>query len=269
MPNAAPIGIFDSGIGGLTVAQAIHKLLPKEQLVYFGDTLHLPYGDKSQQTIIGYAEKITRFLISKKSKIIVIACNTASAYAYEAIKKICDEEKVFCVDVIHPIVKQVLSSTFNKIGVIGTRGTIHSNIYGKKIETADRNKKVCSLATPLLVPMIEEGVYNHPISKEILAFYLKQSALKDIETLILGCTHYPLLYQEIENFYNHKIPILDGAHVVALAVQDVLEKNKLLSEKKENENEFFISEYTEVFEKNAQIFFQEKINLSIRKDVSA
>jgi len=262
------IGIFDSGTGGLTVAHAIHRLLPKEKLIYFGDTLHLPYGEKSQETIIEYSEKITRFLINKNAKVIVIACNTATAQAYDAIKKICDQQNIPCINVIHPVVKQVVNSTFTRVGVIGTRGTINTNAYGKSIGAEAPNKKVYSLATPLLVPMIEEGIYNHPISREIIAYYLNQPILKDIETLILGCTHYPLLYTEIEHFYEYKIPILDGAHIVALEVQRILAKNGISATERAGENEFIISDYTPIFEKNARIFFQEKVNLTVKKEVS-
>lgn len=263
------IGIFDSGIGGLTVAHAIGRLLSKEQLVYFGDTLHLPYGDKSKETIISYCEKITHFLLEENVKIVVIACNTASAAgAYDAVKKICAAVGVLCIDVIQPIVQQVLQSSYQKIGIIGTRVTIQSDAYAKNIQAVAAEKKVYSLATPLLVPMIEEGILNHPVSKSILDFYLNQSILKDIDTLVLGCTHYPLLYPEIEKFYDYQLPILDGSHAVALAVQHILSKNNLLATEITGENIFFISEYTATFEKNAAILFQNQVNLRIHKEVT-
>lgn len=259
------IGIFDSGLGGCTVAHAIYRLLPKEKLIYFGDTLHFPYGDKAPETIIKYSEEITRFLIKKKSKIVVIACNTASAHAHEQVKKICEQAGVLAIDVIHPIAEQIANASYQKIGIIGTRGTIQTQAYDKRIHLLNPNKKIQSLATPLLAPMVEEGIFNHPISRLVLQHYLEHSKLKDIEALVLGCTHYPLLYNDIEAFYDYKMPILDGAHTVALAVQKLLKENNLLSEHKESDNEFYISEFTPFFEQSACLFFQDKIQLKIAK----
>ena len=189
--SSQPIGIFDSGIGGLTVANAIQKVLPNESLIYFGDTAHLPYGDKSPDSIKYYAIRITQFLMQKNCKMIVIACNTASSIAYETVKDFV-EGKIPVVDVISPVVDLVAhTKSIHKVGVIGTKGTIKSDIYAKKIKASSK-KEVASLATPLLAPMIEEGFFNNKISRSVIASYLSSRKLAKIDALILACTHYPL-----------------------------------------------------------------------------
>ena len=256
------IGIFDSGIGGLTVANAIAKVLPKEQIVYFGDTAHLPYGDKSPDSIKYYCIRIAQFLLEQNCKIIVIACNTASALAYETVKDFVGN-KVTVIDVVNPIVNEIIQDKKLKhIGVIATKATIKSDIYAKKIKHANKNVEVASLATPLLASMIEEGFFNNKISRTIIHDYLSRPKLKKIDSLILACTHYPLIKKEVEEFYKGKIKIFDNAEAVANTVAEVLAKEKLLAAKKNNNHKFYISDYTKSFEETSRNFFKTKIKLT-------
>ena len=258
---ALPIGIFDSGIGGLTVANAIHHHLPKESLIYFGDTAHLPYGDKSPEAIRNYSLKITDFLLEKKVKMIVIACNTASSIAYDAVKKHMGK-KAILVNVIDPVVKAVTTGKFHRIGVIGTKATIKSDVYAKKIRMQNKKLEVASLATPLLAPMIEEGFFNNKISTTIIDSYLSRPKIKKIDSLILACTHYPLIRPEIERYYKKKINIVDSAEIVGLCVKDLLTKNDLLNDGKKSNHHFYVSDYTRSFEKSTRLFFKGKVKLA-------
>ncbi len=257
------IGIFDSGIGGLTVASAIQKLLPNEKIIYFGDTAHVPYGDKSSSAIQFYSEKIADFLLSKKCKLIVIACNTASAAARKSTAE--HVKNVVVLNVIDPVVDYV-STHFNKstIGLIGTKGTINSRVYPKAIQKKNSKIKTNSLATPLLAPMIEEGFFNNNISKTVISAYLEKSSLQNIDALILGCTHYPLIQKEIETVYKkkkQKVKILNSADIVAQYVKESLKQQKLLAKKSTPKHEFFVSDYTSSFEESTKIFFGGKVKL--------
>ena len=259
--GSQPIGIFDSGIGGLTVANAIHKLLPGEELIYFGDTAHLPYGDKAPESIRGYSVKIADFLLQQNCKMIVIACNTASSIAYETVKKHVGT-KALVVDVINPVVKEVSGLRKVKhVGVIGTRATIKSNAYPSRINDANPNMKVSSLATPLLAPMIEEGFFNNKISRTIINSYLSRPKIKKIDALILACTHYPLIRPEIEEYYRNKIDIVDSADIVARHVKKLLESKMLLHTGKNGKHRFYISDFTKSFEQSTKLFFTGKIKL--------
>jgi len=259
-PNQ-PIGIFDSGIGGLTVANAITKLLPKEQIIYFGDTAHLPYGDKSPDSIKYYSIRIAQFLMQQNCKMIVIACNTASALAYETVKDFVGN-KIPVIDVVNPLVEEITQNKKLKhIGVIATKGTIKSDIYSKKLKHKNKNLEVSSLAAPLLVSMIEEGFFNNKTSRTIIHDYLSRPKLKKIDSLILACTHYPLIKPEVEEFYKGKIKIYDNAEVVAKRVAEVLKEMKLLSPKKTANHHFYMSDYTKSFEESSRFFFKSKIKL--------
>jgi|694.fasta_scaffold55989_4 glutamate racemase len=262
-----PIGIFDSGIGGLTVARAITKLLPNEQIIYFGDTAHMPYGEKSAEAIKHYSIKIADFLKFKNCKMIVIACNTASAAAYRSVVK-STGMKDLVVNVIDPAVEYVVKNHFRqKVGVIATKRTISSNVYAKRIEALDPVSDVVQLATPLLAPMIEEGFYNNKISQTIINSYLSKSKLSKIDALILGCTHYPLIKTEIQKFYGKSVEIIDSSEIVAQHVKVVLERNLLLNELQPSrftfgkKSQFFVSDFTQSFEETSKIFFDEKVKL--------
>jgi len=258
------IGIFDSGIGGLTVANAIHRLLPEEALFYFGDTAHLPYGDKSAHAVENYSVRIAEFLISNHCKMIVIACNTASSFGFDAVKKLAGKN-IPVINVIDPVVELVAKKfKHGNIGVIGTKGTIRSDVYAKKIAKQNRKLNVHSQATPLLAPMVEEGFFDNKISRTIINSYLTRPKLRDIDSLILACTHYPLIRKEIEEFYRGKTIVIDSAETVAMHVKKKLVSLKLLAPEKKSggkKNIFYVSDYTDSFEKSTRIFFKGKIQL--------
>ena len=263
MSSSLPIGIFDSGIGGLTVANAIRKILPNEQIIYFGDTAHMPYGDKSPEAVKFYSLKIAKFLLDKKCKVIIIACNTASAHAFHELVHFLGDQ-VPIINVIDPVVDlMVQKDNAQKIGVIGTKSTIRSDIYARKFKAADHEIQVSSLATPLLAPMIEEGFFNNNISKTVINSYLSSSKLKKINSLILACTHYPLIKEEISAFYKGTVNIINTAEIVALHVKDRLSELKLLNVGPAKKHQFFVSDYTPSFEKSTRLFFGEKINLRL------
>jgi glutamate racemase len=256
-----PIGIFDSGIGGLTVAHAIRHLLPKEDLVYFGDTAHLPYGDKSEAAIQAYSIKIADVLLRKGCKVIVIACNSASSAAYELLREYVRKD-AHIINVIDPMVKAVVNDFPNKkIGLIGTKRTVQSGIYARKISEANAGIDLKVLATPLLAPMIEEGFFNNQISHEIIAQYLADTALTGVEALILACTHYPLIRKEILRYYNGNMTVLDSSVVVAEALKEYLASSNLLNDEGKGERHFYVSDYTEAFEAATRIFFDETVKL--------
>jgi glutamate racemase len=255
-----PIGIFDSGVGGLTVAQAIKQILPGENLVYFGDTAHLPYGDKSAESIRSYSHRITEFLLEHNAKVVLVACNSASASAFDSLK----EEfsgRVMLFDVIDPVVDYIGSRTFSKIGVIGTKRTISSGTYEQKIREKVPATEVVSMATPLLVPMIEEGFIFDDISNAIIRTYLTNDSLRGIQALILGCTHYPIIKNQISKIFNFNIEVVDSARIVSFILRDALEKKGLLNDSGRVKDIFYVSDYTTYFEKIARMFFEGDINL--------
>ena len=257
-----PIGIFDSGIGGLTVAHAISRLMPNEKLIYFGDTAHLPYGEKSPQAIRAYSSRIAEFLLEKNCKAVIITCNTASASAFNVVKKqVGSKAPVF--NVIDPVVRHVTRHhSGDMIGVIGTKGTINSRVYVRKIQAIDKKLKVASMATPLLAPMIEEGYFNNYISRTIIHSYLNKKHFEKVNALILGCTHYPLIKKEVREFYGPRVDILDSAEIVAKAVKERLSKQKLLTAStRPPAHQFYVSDFTESFEKSARMFFKGNIQL--------
>jgi glutamate racemase len=258
---SAPIGVFDSGIGGLTVAHAIRLHLPHENMIYFGDTAHLPYGDKSEAAIQAYSIKIADVLLRKGCKAIVIACNSASSAAYELLKEYVRKD-AHILNVIDPMVALISRKYAGKnVGLIGTKRTIQSGIYANKIAEGNQNISLQSLATPLLAPMIEEGFFNNQISHEIIAQYLEDPALKNIEALVLACTHYPLIMKEIHSFYGGRVDVLDSAVVVAEALKNYLIETQLLNEPSLPNHHFFVSDYTEAFEASTRLFFQERVTL--------
>ena len=256
-----PIGLFDSGVGGLTVAHAISTILPQEQLVYYGDTAHLPYGDKSKETITGYATGIADFLLEQSCKVILIACNSASANAFTEVKEHVGDRAVV-LNVLDPVIEHVAASADAKnIGVIGTRATIASNSYHDGILKRNPGLSVSSLATPLFVPMIEEGFVFDDISNAIIRAYLSGQELSDIDTLILGCTHYPIIRNQISRFYNFEVNVIDTARLVAEYLQRYLQQNDMLALERAGENRYYVSDHTSTFSTIANMFFTEKINL--------
>jgi len=255
-----PVGIFDSGVGGLTVAHAIKQILPGESLIYFGDTAHLPYGDKSAEAIKYYSRRITEFLLENNSKVVLVACNSASASAFDTLNKEF-RDKTILIDVIDPVVEYIGTRSFKKIGVIGTKRTISSGTYETKLKERSPSTAVISLATPLLVPMIEEGFIFDDISNAIIRAYLTNQSLAGIQALILGCTHYPIIRNQISKIFNFNVEVVDSARLVAAILRDILEKNDLLNDSGKVKDQFFVSDYTPYFEKIARMFFEGEINL--------
>ncbi len=255
-----PIGIFDSGIGGLTVADAIVKQLPQENIIYFGDTAHLPYGDKSATTIQAYSVKIAEFLLQRQCKMILIACNSASTAAFELIKEYIGKQAIV-MDVVDPIISLLREQYANKkIGLIGTRQTVSSNVYQKKIEDLKQNIRLTSLATNLLASAIEEFGNGRAIDG-LLEEYLSHPTLKNLDALVLACTHYPIVKNKIAKFFDHKMEIIDPSDTVAKAVKKRLDDLKLLNLEGPGKKHFYVSDYTESFAAGTKIFFQDAITL--------
>jgi glutamate racemase len=220
-----PIGVFDSGIGGLTVAAALQNLLPSENIFYLGDTARVPYGGKSRRTVERYSIEIGGLLLAERAKIIVVACNTASALAVPRMKEMF---KVPVQGVVAPGAAAAVASTKNKtVGVIGTRATIASGAYEHAIHSLDADIRVISVACPLLVPLIEEGMFEDKVTDLMLARYLAPLLSAGIDTLVLGCTHYPLLREAIARIAGPAVTLVDSAENCALAVKALLEKNTL------------------------------------------
>ncbi len=259
--DSRPIGIFDSGIGGLTVASAIARAMPNERIVYFGDTAHLPYGDKSPAAIRSYSAGIFEFLKSKNCKAIVIACNTASAVATSTVRALAGKD-IPVINVIDPTARYVANQfQSGKIGAIATKATVNSRVYAKRIEKLNQNLKVTMLATPLLVSMIEEGFFNNNISQAIIDSYLSKSNLKEIDGLILGCTHFPLIKKEVQKFYHSSTEVIDSTEIVAQHTRSILEKNGLLNMSPGGAHHFYVSDLTSSFAESTKIFFGKKLKL--------
>lgn len=225
--NMAPIGVFDSGRGGLTVAREILRQLPNEKIVYFGDTARVPYGSKSKETVIRYSRQIVRFLLTKNVKAIVIACNTASAFALEELK---GEFDIPIIGVIRPGAKAAVENTVTKrIGVIGTEGTIRSAIYSEVIHEYDREAIVLGKACPLFVSLVEEGWLHDTVTDEVAGRYLSEFKNRDIDTLIMGCTHYPLLRSTIMKTMGEDVFLVNPAYETAASLRRLLDKNGIAS----------------------------------------
>ena len=219
------IGVFDSGVGGLTVVRALMERLPFEDIIYFGDTARVPYGIKSVETINHYACQITEFLLKRDVKLLVVACNTMAAVAYQAIE---DLSPVPVLEVISASAGNAASETKTKsIGVIGTPATINSNAYARAIHLLDKEIKIYSQACPLFVPLVEEGWFDHPATRLIAADYLKPVLAEQIDTLVLGCTHYPLLKPLLQNIVGPRIRLVDSAVAMADAAAELLNRQKL------------------------------------------
>jgi glutamate racemase len=224
-----PLGVFDSGIGGLTVAAALRELMPSENIFYLGDTARVPYGGKSQQTIERYAIEITGLLLAERSKIIVVACNTASALAIPKLEELL---KVPVIGVIEPGARAAVAATRNgHVGVIGTRATVYSRAYETAIHGINPDIRVTSQPCPMLVPLIEEGWLDDTITDQIIRRYLEKLVRAEVDTLVLGCTHYPLLKEAIQRFVGPEIKLVDSAHNCAAAVKKLLAAEHLAADK--------------------------------------
>ena len=249
----APIGVFDSGVGGLTVAREIMRQLPNERIVYFGDTARVPYGSKSKETVTRFSRQIVRFLQMQDVKAIVVACNTASAYALDELEH---EVDIPIIGVVKPGAKTAIEATHNgKIGVIATQATIGSGIYKRYIEENDTNVSVVEKACPLFVPLVEEGLWEDPVTDEIARRYLSELIDIDIDTLILGCTHYPLIRSTVGKIMGDKVTLVNPAYETARELKELLEKEDLESDKRPELGtelyRFFVSDAAEKFQKFA------------------
>ncbi len=248
-----PIGIFDSGIGGLTVVKEVISLLPRENIVYFGDTARVPYGIKSKETIIKFSLENTLFLLRQDVKMIVIACNSSSSLALPVIRK---HFKIPIIGVIMPGAKEAVYATkTRRIGVIGTRATINSGAYEQEIKRLDSAIKVYSQACPMFVPLVEEGWLNDQVTDKTVEKYLAPMKRKKIDTLILGCTHYPLLKKRIKKFMGPDVVLIDSAQQVALEVKQVLTQEGILSKDTlKPDYQYFVSDEVAIFENVARRF---------------
>jgi glutamate racemase len=263
---SAPIGVFDSGIGGMTVARALTARLPHERLIYFGDTAHLPYGDKSTAAIQAYAVKICDVLLRHGCKLVLIACNSASAAAFDLVKEYVGR-RATALNVIDPTVAHLAQTYAGRtVGLIGTKQTVGSGVYARKL--AERTDAVAlkSLAAPLLAPMIEEGFYEGDVAGHVIRTYLDDPALDGIEALVLACTHYPLIRPEIEQHYaarGRDVEVLDPSDLVAAHVEAYLTHAGLCAPAADEEptHHFYVSDYTDAFEATTRMFFGRAVHL--------
>ncbi|MDD5746127.1 MAG: glutamate racemase [Candidatus Omnitrophica bacterium] len=255
MKISRPIGIFDSGMGGLTVVKEVIRYLPDEDIVYFGDTARVPYGPKSKDTIIRFSIENILFLLRHEVKMIIIACNTSSSVALSIVEQ---NFKVPIMGVITPGALEAVRLTKNKrIGVIGTRTTVKSGAYEQQILRAAPGMKVYSVACPLFVPLVEEGWVKTPITREIVQTYLAPLKTRGVDTVVLGCTHYPLLKTMIQEVMGKGVTLVDSARQVARQARIILEQEQLLADKRKGRREavrFFVSDEPENFALNGQRF---------------
>lgn len=256
------IGIFDSGIGGLTTVRALMDSLDGHDLIYFGDTARTPYGSKSRETVIRYAIENTEFLLSKGAKVIVIACNTASSVATEVLK---EKFHIPVFEVITPAVERAVhQSRRNHIGIIGTRGTINSGIYERLIKEQLPDASVFSTPCPLLVPLVEEGWFERPETRMIVKKYLHPLKVRKVDTLILGCTHYPLLKPIIQEKIGRHVNVIDSSVAVAERIRLFFSNHPDMNERisKTGRADLFVSDITEQFEKTASTILKKKVTLN-------
>lgn len=250
MDRNLPIGVFDSGVGGLTVVKEIMNQLPQEQIIYFGDTARVPYGDKSRETVTAYSRQITHFLLSKGVKAVVIACNTASAYALETVQK---ESPVPMLGVIKPGAKTAAATTKSgRIGVIGTEGTIRSGLYEAYLREISPESQVFGKACPLFVPLVEEGWIEDEVTRQVSKRYLAELLVQKVDTVVLGCTHYPLLRQVIQDTVGDSVTLVNPAYETACELRRMLGERDCLNDGSETPaHTFYVSDGAEKFRKFA------------------
>ncbi|MFZ1291469.1 MAG: glutamate racemase [Melioribacteraceae bacterium] len=266
MNKTNPIGIFDSGIGGLTVVKSVNTFLPSEKIIYFGDTARVPYGSKSNSTIIEYSIQDAKFLAKKNVKLIIVACNTASSVALDELRNKFD---IPIIGMINPGAKAAIKETKNnKIGVIGTETTISNQAYSKVIKSSNPEIEVIEKACPLFVPLAEEGWINHPATKLIAEEYLTDLKNANIDTLILGCTHYPILKDVIQKVIGEKVKLIDSGSAASVEVNEYLEGRGIKNYQHNiGKHEFYVSDVPKKFNLIAERFlgkeleYLEKIDL--------
>lgn len=258
-----PIGIFDSGIGGLTVTKEIVRQLPNESIIYIGDTARVPYGTRSKGIVTQFAKELVSFLLKKNVKALVVACNTISAQSLDEIKR---PSPVLVIDVLQPAVRKAVISTKNKkIGVIGTQGTIGSRAYEREIKKIDPEISVTSVGCPLFVPLAEEGLHQHKATKLVAQDYLDRIKEADVDTLILGCTHYPLLLETISETVGPGVTLIDSAQPTAEELKNLLRKKDLLSDRATSKLEIYVTDAPERVYRVASRFFGSDLKDKIKK----
>lgn len=254
--NTHPIGIFDSGVGGLTVVDKVSRLLPNEKIIYFGDTARVPYGNKSRETVTRFSKEIIKFLLGFKVKLVIVACNTASSLSLDSLKR---SFSVPIIGVINPGAEEALKATrTRRIGVIGTEATVSSNTYKRRIKSADKRCLVVQKACPLFVSLVENKWLNDDITLRIGKKYLKPLLGKKIDTLILGCTHYPLLKKVISKIVGKKVKLIDSSAAVAMHAKSLLMRKGLLKNGKRQNARFFVSDDTKNFTRLAKAFLKKR-----------
>lgn len=249
----APIGVFDSGVGGLTVVREIMRQIPNESICYFGDTARVPYGSKSKETVSRFSRQIVRFLRTHQVKTIVVACNTASAYALDELER---ETDIPMIGVVKPGAKVAANVTRNgKIGVIATEATIRSQIYTQYIKELSSSATIYGKACPLFVPLVEEGLWQDPVTDEIARRYLSELIDCGIDTMIMGCTHYPLIRSTLGRIIGEEVTLVNPAYETALELKTMLKKRGLLNEEPpklgSNQYQFYVSDGAEKFKQFA------------------
>jgi glutamate racemase len=268
MPDSSqPIGVFDSGLGGLTVAKELFAQLPAEDVIYFGDVGRYPYGPRSKEIITQFTRQDVNFLLEQQVKIIIAACNTASAVAVEEVQ---NEYDIKILGVIEPGARAAVAATQKgSIGIIGTTGTINSNAYAKAIERLNSGVKVFSLACPLFVPLVEEGYLDREASHLIAQDYLSPFLNNGVDTLVLGCTHYPLLKPVIRRVLGDGVKLIDSATETAREARDLLASGNLLrSGELVGTHKFYVSDIPDQFARTARHFLGREVNNVIRIDIS-
>lgn len=262
----APIGVFDSGIGGLTVVKKMLSMLPNEKIIYFGDTARVPYGSKSNSTIIEYANQDAKFLYNKNVKLIIAACNTASSVALDSLREQFD---IPIIGMIGPGSKYALSKTKNgKIGVVGTHSTINNEAYSRKLKLLNDEVEVFEKACPLFVPLAEEGWTDHKATELIAEEYLEELIEKEIDTLILGCTHYPILTEIIQKIMGAKVTLIDSGTAAAFEVENYLDGRGLKNDSNQiGKHQYYVSDLPAKFKNIAERFLGTEIDHLEKIDV--
>lgn len=266
MGDTRPIGIFDSGVGGLTVVSELIKLLPGESIIYFGDTARVPYGTKSAEVVQRFAFQDASFLNQKNIKILVVACHTASSVALELLK---DKFSIPVLGVVDPGIEAALKATKNeRIGIIGTRGTILSGTYPNRLKSRSQNIEIISTPCSLFVPLAEEGWLDGEVTFQIASIYLEPLKEKNIDTLILGCTHYPLLKSVIREVLGENVVLIDSAEETAKAIRRQLFENKIeTSESGVSTHQFYVSDIPHRFREVGERFLGKKLESLTQVDI--
>ncbi|MFZ2322477.1 MAG: glutamate racemase [Ignavibacteriaceae bacterium] len=266
MEKEKPIGVFDSGIGGLTVVKRLASVLPRESIVYFGDTARVPYGSKSNATVIDYSIQDSNFLLSKNVKAVVVACNTASSIAIPELRRKFD---IPVIGVILPGADMAYKETRNgRIGVIGTRATISNAAYSNAIKEIDDKMEVFEKACPLFVPLAEEGWTHHQATYDIAEAYLKELREKEIDTLVLGCTHYPILADVIQEVIGKDVKLIDSGIATAEVVQNEINRIGFETNSSVPGNlDLFVSDIPTTFKQVAELFLGKKIQEVVKVDI--